>query len=695
MTVALSSTPVLKFFDNNGAPLFNGQLFTYQAGTTTPQATWPDSTQGTPNPNPVILNARGECNLWLDISLSYKLVLKDAAGNQIWSVDNVSGGPVLTAGSVGAVLFPPTPAEQATGLTLSLGYPYGDIRRYGLIPNSVGAATANTTFLTALWNPANGVPGQFRFPNTTGTDTYYLNGMIQLRDGVSIDLNGCTLNFTKSWTNADNTFGFLNFIRDTVIQNGSITVNYSGGSSGVNPGAAIRIGSRSGYPYGSYAAGIFDQDDLATNNLPLMGDIRLSNLYISSNNPTAACPGLIFCLGGLRNVVVENVHFDGQGVAPCGFYYEFGFASKNGSGTESNWTSSHGCNLILKNLHAQHLDTSASQGGCVQLVGAHHAVMENIVCDHAVNVINYTVGEALFYRPWAPTDVSGGNGGIVILNPVGSNITGVGLVLGGASANTGYLGSVSIPDSKLRDLMSFKVTGGSISANGSGIQVSGDCEIDNCHLDGSSSSGQIVITDDVRKANIHDCKIIGSSGAGIRAFFTGQTASVRFKTAIISNCLIAGNSIGINVANSEFIKVTNCQIGYNSAYDAAGESVQSTGISVSLTSQGGAVLAEGCLVTTNSGTAYSASGSGTNNAICGVIEPKGEQTFSGTWSKNGVTAVTNAVLTDKTSIINTADKWLGRLVINSTNNKMYAAQGSTNTSTWIATGDGTTTITPV
>lgn len=68
-------TPLLKFFDNNGAPLAYGQLFTYQTGTSTKQATYTDSTGNTPNTNPIILNARGECSVWLDSALVYKFVL--------------------------------------------------------------------------------------------------------------------------------------------------------------------------------------------------------------------------------------------------------------------------------------------------------------------------------------------------------------------------------------------------------------------------------------------------------------------------------------------------------------------------------------------------------------------------------------------------------------------------------------------
>ena len=95
MTAQLAPTPIQKFFDNNGNPLFNGKLYSYVAGTSTPQATYTDSTMGTQNTNPVILNARGEANVWLDTILSYKLVLQDANGTQIWAVDNIPGNGVF------------------------------------------------------------------------------------------------------------------------------------------------------------------------------------------------------------------------------------------------------------------------------------------------------------------------------------------------------------------------------------------------------------------------------------------------------------------------------------------------------------------------------------------------------------------------------------------------------------------------
>lgn len=88
-----------RFFDNNGVPLAGGQLFTYQAGTTTPQVTYSNQT-GTTNTNPVVLDSYGYCDIWIDPTKSYKFVLEDASSNVLWTVDNVN-----TTNPVNANLF--------------------------------------------------------------------------------------------------------------------------------------------------------------------------------------------------------------------------------------------------------------------------------------------------------------------------------------------------------------------------------------------------------------------------------------------------------------------------------------------------------------------------------------------------------------------------------------------------------------
>ena len=146
--VALSPVPVFKAFDNNGAPLAFGTLGSFIAGTSTPQATYQDSTGSTPNTNPIILNARGEANVWLTQSQIYKLVLKDTLGNIIWSVDNIPGGQALTQQIIGQLFYPQTTQETAAGVTpVNYFYPPGNVLRYGAKGDG---ATDNSSILNAI-----------------------------------------------------------------------------------------------------------------------------------------------------------------------------------------------------------------------------------------------------------------------------------------------------------------------------------------------------------------------------------------------------------------------------------------------------------------------------------------------------------------------------------------------------------------
>lgn len=89
VSISLSPVPKIQFFDANGNPLVGGKLYTYAAGTTTPLATYTDSSGGTTNANPVILNSRGEASVWLGSS-SYKFKLTTSTGVEIWTVDDIT-----------------------------------------------------------------------------------------------------------------------------------------------------------------------------------------------------------------------------------------------------------------------------------------------------------------------------------------------------------------------------------------------------------------------------------------------------------------------------------------------------------------------------------------------------------------------------------------------------------------------------
>jgi hypothetical protein len=87
--------------DAAGLPLVGGMLYTYASGTTTPKAAYTDATLGTAATNPLVLNARGEAQVWLG-SGAYSLKLTDAAGVTIWTVDGVTAADSSGSGQAAA-----------------------------------------------------------------------------------------------------------------------------------------------------------------------------------------------------------------------------------------------------------------------------------------------------------------------------------------------------------------------------------------------------------------------------------------------------------------------------------------------------------------------------------------------------------------------------------------------------------------
>lgn len=140
---AVTISPPAKFSSEliTGAPLAGGRLYTYAGGTSTPRATYTDSTGGIANTNPVILDARGEANVWLEQGVAYKYVLRDANDVLIWTVDNINssagGAGITTLFGNGTVTAPSISFANSTGM----GF-------YRIANNVLGLATAGVNALT-------------------------------------------------------------------------------------------------------------------------------------------------------------------------------------------------------------------------------------------------------------------------------------------------------------------------------------------------------------------------------------------------------------------------------------------------------------------------------------------------------------------------------------------------------------------
>ena len=104
--MAVNLSPIgngFQFFTTTGLPLAGGYLYTYQAGSTTPLATYTDNGGTISNTNPIQLGTDGRppAEIWLTYGFNYKFVLADSTNAVIQTYDNLYGiiGVQATSGA--------------------------------------------------------------------------------------------------------------------------------------------------------------------------------------------------------------------------------------------------------------------------------------------------------------------------------------------------------------------------------------------------------------------------------------------------------------------------------------------------------------------------------------------------------------------------------------------------------------------
>lgn len=178
--------PHMTFVNSAGTACVGCLLYSYAAGSTTPQATYTDSTGTSQNTNPIILGADGgpltpggsSGAIWLGTS-AYKLVLIDTLGSTIWSADNVTAGTLFPCGTASAIQI----ANSATtGLTCDPNITINTTSHtinVGTLPTghiTIGALGTPTSWTFDTTSPAtalaslDGVPyPPAGIPNSTGS----------------------------------------------------------------------------------------------------------------------------------------------------------------------------------------------------------------------------------------------------------------------------------------------------------------------------------------------------------------------------------------------------------------------------------------------------------------------------------------------------------------------------------------------
>lgn len=166
--MAVNLSPVggvaAQFFDNDGNVLSGGKIYTYAAGTSTPQTTYTTGSGLIAHSNPIILDSAGRVStgeIWLTDGSVYKFVIKDANDTLIGSYDNIvginsnfinyTGSQEIQTATAGQTVFTLTTMAYQPG-TNSLSVFVDGVNQYGPGAQYAYTETSSTsvTFVSGL-----------------------------------------------------------------------------------------------------------------------------------------------------------------------------------------------------------------------------------------------------------------------------------------------------------------------------------------------------------------------------------------------------------------------------------------------------------------------------------------------------------------------------------------------------------------
>ena len=201
-----------QFFDNNGAPLSGGKMYTYVAGTTTPQATYTSSSGITAHANPIVLDSGGRVpggEIWLTDGLQYKFVLKTSTDVLIGTYDNVNGIPnsnalvafeATLAGSTGSSLVgyqPVGTGAVATTVQTKLRESV-NLMNYATLQQAVNAAITAGVALKVTGHISTSTTATFAGNLTIIGDSREVSSLIYTGTGLFLNqTSGDLLSFEK------------------------------------------------------------------------------------------------------------------------------------------------------------------------------------------------------------------------------------------------------------------------------------------------------------------------------------------------------------------------------------------------------------------------------------------------------------------------------------------------------------------
>lgn len=198
---SFSLCPFLKqqFIDQNGAPYAGGFLYSYTAGTSTPQQTYTDATGLTPNTNPVVLDSAGRANIWLGAG-TYKLALYDVNNNLIFTEDQVlvaSNGSNIGSFNVFLIADNQSVYQNITGMLVDHTVNQCVTIEYTIIRSN--GSTVKRREHGYLYLTYDSVNGWFLNRNSQGVDTLNMGGSsIQITSGGQVQYKSDSIGGTPA-----------------------------------------------------------------------------------------------------------------------------------------------------------------------------------------------------------------------------------------------------------------------------------------------------------------------------------------------------------------------------------------------------------------------------------------------------------------------------------------------------------------
>jgi hypothetical protein len=308
VTNVLSPLAKCQFFDNNGRPLVGGKLFTYEAGTTTKLATYTDSGGMSANTNPIILDFRGEANIWIPPNVPYKYVLAPATDtdpptNPIWSVDDVVSSQLVT---------------------LYGGLDTGTANAYVL--DFTANFTAYQDGIVIYWIPAN---------TNTGASTLNVNGLgpvdILNQDSDPLAPSQIIAGQVITVMYLAGAFLLISSGIAASVSAGTFTPSWSGFSAAPTGNMSWQITGRMAILEWLGTTGTSNADFMTIDNLPM--NLRPTTRSLAGMSPTVVINNGANMLGSVGHGALGVLQFN-LGTTPSGT----GFTTSGTKGLDTGWT---------------------------------------------------------------------------------------------------------------------------------------------------------------------------------------------------------------------------------------------------------------------------------------------------------------------------------------------------------------------